>query len=161
MTRPAPARAGFTLVEVVGAFFLTVVVLFLVTGIFVENGRQRAAATALMRERLAATGALALLAEDLEGAVHVVRGEGVDPDAHPWRFEADAPGDLGATAIRFVTQNAPRRNAGEHAGGWVEVEIPEPLQLDGTISAIAATDAALVVDGGRRIWTYDRVCAGI
>ncbi|HPG26586.1 MAG TPA: type II secretion system protein GspJ [Myxococcota bacterium] len=121
MTRPAPARAGFTLVEVVGAFFLTVVVLFLVTGIFVENGRQRAAATALMRERLAATGALALLAEDLEGAVHVVRGEGVDPDAHPWRFEADAPGDLGATAIRFVTQNAPRRNAGEHAGGWVEV----------------------------------------
>jgi len=44
-------RAGFTLIEVVGAFFMMVVILVFITGIFFENGRQREAATDLMRER--------------------------------------------------------------------------------------------------------------
>ncbi|MAG34439.1 MAG: hypothetical protein CL908_26510 [Deltaproteobacteria bacterium] len=114
-------QAGFTLIEVIGAFFLTVVVLFLVTGIFAENGRQRAAAIELMRERLAAAGALDLIASDLEGTIHLARRAGQDPEDHAWRFLAEGSGELGATALRFVTQNAPRSNAAEHATSWVEV----------------------------------------
>lgn len=114
-------RGGFTLIEVIGAFFLTVVVLTLVMGLFTENGRQRSAAIELLRERLAAAGAVELIASDLEGAVHLKRPSGRDPEEHPWRFVAEGGGELGASAFRFVTQNAPRSNPAEHATSWVEV----------------------------------------
>ena len=114
-------RQGFTLIEVVGAFFMMVVILVFITGIFVENGRQRSAATELMRERLSATGTLELLANDLEGAIFVERAEGEDPESHPWRVLAESGGEFGAVAVRFVTQNAPRSNTAEHASNWVEV----------------------------------------
>ena len=97
------------------------IILTLITGIFVENGRQRSAATELMRERLSATGTIELLANDLEGAVFVERAEGADPEAHPWRVLAVGGGEFGAVAVRFVTQNAPRSNTAEHASNWVEV----------------------------------------
>jgi len=114
-------RRGFTLIEVVGAFFMMVVILVFITGIFIENGRQRSAATELMRERLSATGTLDLIASDLEGAVFVAQGEDGDRESHPWRVLAEGVGELGAVALRFVTQNAPRSNTAEHASNWVEV----------------------------------------
>lgn len=112
---------GFTLIEVIGAFFMMVVILVFITGIFIENGRQRSAATELMRERLSATGTLELLANDLEAAVFVARAEGQDPEDHPWQFLADGGGEFGATALRFVTQNGPHNNTAQHASNWVEV----------------------------------------
>ncbi len=118
---PRPRQAGFTLIEVVGAFFLMVVILVLITGFFVENGRQRSAATELMRERLSAAGVLDLLSDDLVAAVFVGRREGEAPEDNAWRFQAEDPGEYGATRLRFVTQNAPRTNPGEHSSGWVEV----------------------------------------
>lgn len=114
-------RSGFTLIEVVGAFFMMVVILVFITGIFFENGRQREAATELMRERLSAMGTLDLLARDLEGAVFLVRGQDADPESHAWRVIAEGGGEYGASAIRFVTQNAPQSNSAEHASNWVEV----------------------------------------
>ena len=116
-------RLGFTLIEVVGAFFMMVVILVFITGIFIENGRQRSAATELMRERLSTTGALDLLASDLEGAIFVAatEAENADPESYPWRVLAEGGGELGAVAIRFVTQNSPRSNTAEHASDWVEV----------------------------------------
>ena len=113
--------AAFTLIEVVGAFFMTIVILVFVTSMFVENGRQRAAATELMRERLSAAGALELLASDLESAVFLARPEGRDPESHPWRFIAADSREYGATAFRFTTQNSPQANRAEHSAGWVEV----------------------------------------
>jgi hypothetical protein len=114
-------RAGFTLIEVVGAFFMMVVILVFITGIFFENGRQREAATELMRERLSAAGTLDLIASDLEGAVFLTRSENENVESHPWRVLAEGTGDYGASAIRFVTQNAPQSNSAEHASNWVEV----------------------------------------
>jgi type II secretory pathway component PulJ len=114
-------QAGFTLIEIVGAFFMMTVVLVFITGIFVENGRQRRAATELMRERLSATGALALVASDLESAVLVAPSESVDPSRHPWQFIAADIGNDGARSIRFVTQNGSDANVGENATSWVEM----------------------------------------
>ena len=119
--RIAPRRAGFTLIEIVGAFFLMVVVLVFMTGIFVENRRQRDAATEMMKERLSASSALALMAADIEAAVLVTPAPGVDPGNHPWQFIGEDDGEFGSTSIRFVTQNAPAMNASEHAASWVEV----------------------------------------
>ena len=114
-------RAGYTLIEILAAFFLMTVLLTLVMGIFVENGRQREAAIELMRERLSSTGALEQLASDLEAAIFVGRAPDVDPGDHPWRFLAVDPGEYGSTALRFVTQNVARDRLAEHASGWAEV----------------------------------------
>jgi type II secretory pathway component PulJ len=116
-------RQGFTLIEVVGAFFMMVVILVFITGMFIENGRQRSAATELIRVQLSANGTLDLIANDLESTVFVARGGNgdSDPGGHPWRILADSGGELGAVAIRFVTQNAPQSNSAENASSWVEV----------------------------------------
>ena len=112
---------GFTLIEVVAAFFLTTVVLFFVTGIFSENGRQRSAATELLRVETTASAALDLIAQDLEGTVFVTRPSGSDPRSHPWRFLGEGSGELGASFVRFQTQNVPRGNLGENASTWVDI----------------------------------------
>ena len=113
-------RAGYTLVEILGAFFIMTIILTLVTGIFVENGRQRAASLGMMSEGLSAAAATEQIVADLEGALFVLPESG-RPDEHPWRFVAEGGGELGADALRFVTQNAPLANRPEHASGWVEV----------------------------------------
>ncbi len=114
-------RRGYTLVEILAAFFIMTVILTLVTGIFVENGRQRAAALGLMRAQLAAASALTQIEHDLEGSLFLAGPEGQSPEDNPWRFFAERYGDEGARAIRFVTQNAPASNPVLHASGWVEV----------------------------------------
>ena len=112
---------GFTLIEVVAAFFLTTVVLFFVTGIFSENARQRSAATELLRVETTASAALDLIAQDLEGTVFVSRPSGSDPRSHSWRFLGEGSGELGASFVRFQTQNVPRGNLGENASTWVDI----------------------------------------
>ncbi|MBK7947798.1 MAG: hypothetical protein IPK00_03425 [Deltaproteobacteria bacterium] len=123
---------GFTLIEVVGAFFMTVLILFFVTGTFVENGRQRAQATALMRERLSTVAALEQVRADFAGAIFLKRGEEDDPDAYPWRVLGTAPGELGSTAVRFVTQAGPRVNPANGSSAWVEVAYFVAEDVDGT-----------------------------
>ncbi len=122
MTHASRTSQGFTLIEVVAAFFMTVVILAFVTGIFVENGRQREAATSLMRERLSAIAALDLIGADFAGALFLVPGdEEEEPDAYPWRFIGTEPGEFGSTSFRFVTQAGPRANAAEGSSAWIEV----------------------------------------
>lgn len=124
--------AGFTLIEVVGAFFMTVLILFFVTGTFVENGRQREQATALMQERLSTVAALDLIASDFAGAIFLKRGEEDDPDAYAWRVLGSAPGELGSTALRFVTQAGPRANPANGSSSWVEVAYFVAEDVDGS-----------------------------
>lgn len=112
---------GFTLIEVIGAFFLTTVILITVTGLFIENGRQRSAATELMRVQTSAHAALDLLAQDLEAALYVAPRQGAPARDHPWRFLAERSGSLGSTLLRFPTQNVPRGNLGAQSSTWVEV----------------------------------------
>jgi hypothetical protein len=113
--------SGYTLIEILGAFFIMTIILTLVTGIFVENGRQRAAALGMMKESLSAAAAINQFAQDVESAVFLTVPTGQRPDENPWRFQADDFGELGARSLRFVTQNAPAANRGLHASRWVEV----------------------------------------
>lgn len=114
------ARLGFTLIEIVGAFFLMVMILGFITGMFIENGRQRDTARELMRERLSAIAALDLIAADLEGAIMVVPGGDEAQRDNPWIFLADESGEVGARRLRFTTQNGPQTLA-EHGSSRVEV----------------------------------------
>jgi len=117
----ASPRSGFTLIEILGAFFIMTVILTLVTGIFVDNGRQRAAALSLMKESLSAAGTLDQIADDLEGAIFLTDSSGGRPDDYAWRFQSDGSGESGARALRFVSQNAPMTNRAEHSSSWVEM----------------------------------------
>lgn len=112
---------GFTLIEILAAVFILTVILTLVTGLFIENGRQRKAALDLMAERLTASGALSMMEQDLAATVFVAKKEDQRPDQHPWRFFAEDSDEHGSTALRFVTQNAPSGSRAEHGSGWVEV----------------------------------------
>ena len=105
-------RSGYTLIEILGAFFIMTIILTLVTGIFVENGRQRAAALALIRESLSATAVLDQVSQDLEAAIFLKDSSGRQPDEYAWRFFADDYGELGSQSIRFDR----RRRLGHHAG---------------------------------------------
>lgn len=117
----ARRRRGFTLIEVVGAFMLTIVILVFVTGLFIENGRQREAASALLNEGLSAVSALDLVGADFAGAIFLKRGDEDDPEGHPWRILGASPGDLGSTEVRFVTQAGPTTNAATGSSAWIEV----------------------------------------
>lgn len=120
-TGPVSRRnVGYTLVEILGAFFIMTIILTLVTGIFVENGRQRAASLGMMNEGLSAAATIEQIAADLEGALFLTSQDG-RPDENPWRFASDGFGDLGADSLRLVTQNAPVANPAQHASNWVEV----------------------------------------
>ncbi|HKK51581.1 MAG TPA: type II secretion system protein GspJ [Myxococcota bacterium] len=144
-------RAGYTLVEILAAFFLMTVLLALVMGIFVENGRQREAAIELMRERLSATGALQQIASDLESALFVARASEVDPRDHPWQFLALDSSDQGATRLRFVTQNAPRSSLAEHASTWVEVAYFLEEDRDGDLVLWRWRSSRPPSEAGRRL----------
>ncbi|MBW1884806.1 MAG: prepilin-type N-terminal cleavage/methylation domain-containing protein, partial [Deltaproteobacteria bacterium] len=91
---------GYTLIEILGAFFIMTIILTLVTGIFAENGRQRAAALGLMRESLSAAATLDQLAQDLESALFLTNKAGRRPDENPWRFLSEGLGETGAVALR-------------------------------------------------------------
>ena len=129
--------AGFTLIEVMGAFLVTIVVMLFVVGTFQESGRQQDAAMEKMRVETTAAAALDLLVQDLEGALYLARPEGRDARDHPWLFLAEDSGELGARTLRFQTQNVARGNLGEHASTWVDVvyflseeeEDPDALHL--------------------------------
>ena len=114
-------RAAFTLIEVLGAFFMTTIVLVLVSGIFMQNGRQREAATELLRVETTASAALDILSRDLEASVYLSRSETRSSNEHPWIFLAEGAGELGATRLRFQTQNVSRENLAENASTWIDV----------------------------------------
>ncbi len=131
------ASRGFTLIEVMGAFLVTIVVMLFVVGTFSESGRQQDAAMEKMRVETTASAALDLLAQDLEGALYLARPESRDARDHPWLFLAEDTGPLGARTLRFQTQNVARGNLAEHASTWVDVvyflteeeEEPDALRL--------------------------------
>lgn len=113
--------AGFTLIEVMGAFLITTVVMLFVIGTFRESGRQQDAAMEKMRVETNAAAALDVLAQDLEGALYLARPGNRDARDHPWLFLAEDSGELGARTLRFQTQNVSRGNLSEHASTWVDV----------------------------------------
>ena len=118
---PFHGARGYTLIEILAAFFLMTILLTLVASVFAENGRQRQASLGLMRESLSAAAVLDQLAQDFEGALFLANKADRRPDENPWRFFAEGLSDSGAMSVRFVTQNAPAANVAQHASGWVEV----------------------------------------
>jgi prepilin-type N-terminal cleavage/methylation domain-containing protein len=119
MGRRAPERrAGFTLIELMAAVFLTAVVLTLAVNVFIDLSRQADAAVHLVSGARRATSVLDRIASDLERAVLVQRAPGQDPLSHPWLFLAER-GEHGADRLKFVTRG--RRPRGDDDGADLEL----------------------------------------
>ena len=85
-------RSGFTLIEVLGAVFLTGVVLAVAVSLQVNLSEQSERAIEVMRVDLTASAVLDRVARDVSGASLLVRpSEETDPNLHPWFFYSLQP----------------------------------------------------------------------
>ena len=92
-TRPdrSHSAAGFTLIEVLAAVFLTSIVIAVALSFFVSLSRSTEAATNRTRDGRRALAVIDRVARDLEGAYLLVKPAGIDPLEHPQR-RPSAPG---------------------------------------------------------------------
>jgi type II secretory pathway component PulJ len=109
--RASRAAAGFTLIEVVAAVFLTAVVLGLALSIYVYLSDATLAAQARTRDGRHALAILDRVARDLQGAYLLAKPPELDPLFHPWIFLAENHTESeGADRVKFVTRNHRPRN---------------------------------------------------
>jgi type II secretory pathway component PulJ len=107
------ARAGFTLIEVLGVMLLTSLVFSVALQFYVDLSNQSLHATETMRDWRRATAVLDRVANDLEHAVLVSKPEETDPLAHPWLFLAESRhSTVGADRVKFMRRRAPARDDG-------------------------------------------------
>lgn len=107
--------AGFTLIEVLAAVFLTSVVISVALAFFVNLSRSTEAAAATTQEARRAFAVLDRVARDLEGAYLLVKPPALDPLAHPWIFRAESSVSTeGADRIMFTSRNYRPRNPTAH-----------------------------------------------
>jgi prepilin-type N-terminal cleavage/methylation domain-containing protein len=108
-------RAGFTLIEVLAAVFLTAVVMTIAISFFVELSDATDAAAAKARRGRNALTVLDRVARDLEGAYLLAKPPELDPLLHPWIFVAEShEGDSASDRVRFVTRSHRPRNRLDH-----------------------------------------------
>jgi prepilin-type N-terminal cleavage/methylation domain-containing protein len=119
--RPAQ-RAGFTLIEVLAAVFLTSVVIGVAVSFYINLSDHSTRAAARTRETLHAAALLDRVATDLKNATMLVKAEDEDPLSHPWYFTAEQyDGSIGADRVKFITRaNQPRVTA-YHSADLVQV----------------------------------------
>jgi prepilin-type N-terminal cleavage/methylation domain-containing protein len=165
--RRRPAHAGFTLIEVLAAVFLTAIVMAVAIAFQVQLGDATTRARELIRTQRRAVTILDRIARDLQGAYLLVKPGPVDPLDHPWVFLGEKlSGSESADAVKFVTRNfrahtvdGPTsdvavlayylRKAPDEPGyqlmRWLSPRLPE--SLDREFPAEDNEDAMIVADG--------------
>jgi type II secretory pathway component PulJ len=114
MIRP-PRRAGFTLIEVLGAIVVTAMVLGFATDYYIDLSRATNRAAGHTRDIRHATALLDRIARDFESTLLIVKPAETDPLAHPWLFLAESRySESGADQIKFVTRSFRPRRSQEH-----------------------------------------------
>jgi prepilin-type N-terminal cleavage/methylation domain-containing protein len=100
--RHAEERAGFTLLEVLAAIFLTSIVITFAVSFYIDLANASRRALERTRESLRGTAVVARIARDLSNASFVVKAEEADPLSHPWFFVAESRVAFdGADLIKF------------------------------------------------------------
>ena len=106
LRRPSPPNAGFTLIEVLAAVFLTSIVIAAALAFFVGLSASTEAAAAKTQHGRHAVAVLDRIARDLEGAYLLVKRPEDDPLTHPWWFIAESSASMdGADRLMFTSRN--------------------------------------------------------
>ena len=149
--RPAVRARGFTLIEVLGAIFLTSVVVTVAVSFFLNMSNASNRALESMQEGLRASIVLDRIARDLSGATLLTRDPSADPYSHPWYFTATSQYTFaGADRIKFTTRSQQPRVSNTHGSDLAEVSFFTTEEEDGTYTLYRWVSNALplAVDDG-------------
>jgi prepilin-type N-terminal cleavage/methylation domain-containing protein len=143
------SAAGFTLIEVLAAVFLTAVVMSVAIAMFVNLSDSTDAAAAKARQGRLALAVIDRIARDLEGAYLLATPAGVDPLNHPWVFMAEShEGGSGSDRVRFITRNHRPRNPYDHGSDLAVVTYMLHESENGRgFDLLRAVQPGLAVDG--------------
>lgn len=116
-------RAAFTLIEMLGVLFLVSLVLSQSVSFYFDISERGLEATERARDARRGAAVLDRVARDLQNTRLVVKPGEVDPLDHPWLFRAEEErGEVGATQLKFVTQNAEARSSTSEIATFTVVE---------------------------------------
>ena len=111
MSRRGARAAGFTLIELMAAVFLTTVVLSLAWAIFLNLSSGLETARERVRESRHALAILDRVARDLGGTYLLAKPPELDPLFHPWVFLAESHTESpGSDRVKFITRSHRPRN---------------------------------------------------
>ena len=130
------ARSGFTLIEVLGAVFLTSVVLAVAVSLQVNLSEQSERAIEVMRVDLRASAVLDRIARDVSGASLLVRpSEETDPNEHPWFFTASSRNAFGGSdALKFISRNQRPSVSSSHLSDLAQIAYFTMTEDDGSVT---------------------------
>ena len=131
-----PRRSGFTLIEVLGAVFLTSVVLAVAVSLQVNLSEQSERAIEVMRVDLRASAVLDRVARDVSGASLLVRpSEEIDPNLHPWFFTASSRNAFGGSdAVKFISRNQRPSVSSSHISELAQIAYFTTTEEDGSVT---------------------------
>ena len=129
-------RSGFTLIEVLGAVFLTGVVLAVAVSLQVNLSEQSERAIEVMRVDLTASAVLDRVARDVSGASLLVRpSEETDPNLHPWFFTASSRNAFGGSdAVKFISRNQRPSVSSSHISELAQIAYFTTTEEDGSVT---------------------------
>ena len=129
-------RSGFTLIEVLGAVFLTSVVLAVAVSLQVNLSEQSERAIEVMRVDLRASAVLDRVARDVSGASLLVRpSEEIDPNLHPWFFTASSRNAFGGSdALKFISRNQRPSVSSSHISELAQIAYFTTTEEDGSVT---------------------------
>ena len=139
---------GFTLIEVLGAIFLTTIVLAVAVSLFINLSNQSERAVEVMRTDLRASAVLDRVARDLAGASLLVRpSEDTDPNAHPWFFTSESQNAFGSSdSLKFISRNQRPSIATAHASELAQIAYFTTFEEDGSATLYRWSSSSLPPD---------------
>jgi prepilin-type N-terminal cleavage/methylation domain-containing protein len=115
-------QAGFTLIEVLAAVFLTTMVIGIAVSFYINLSDHSMRAAKRMRETLHAVALLDRVANDVRAASMIVKAEDADPLSHPWYFVAEQyASSYGADRVKFITRSNQPRVTAYHSSDLAQV----------------------------------------
>ncbi len=132
-----PRRAGFTLIEVMAAIFLTSMVITFAVSFYINLANISQAAIIRTRQTLQATSAIERVARDLASTAFIVKSEETDPLAHPWAFVAESRFAFdGSDLIRFNSRSKSPGEGAYHDSDLLQIVYQAIDEEDGSLTLL-------------------------
>ena len=135
--RPERGRrpAGFTLIEVMAAIFLTAMVITFAVSFYIDLSNASQRALSQTRESLKLVSVKDRINRDISNAVIVVKAEDEDPMSHPWFFVAESYNAFdGSDMIKFNARSNSPGDGPFHVSDLIQVSYQAAEEEDGSLT---------------------------
>lgn len=142
-----PRGAGFTLIEVMAAIFLTSMVITFAVSFYIDLANVSQAAISRTRQTLQATSAVERVARDLASTAFIVKSEETDPLSHPWAFVAESRFAFdGSDLIRFNSRSKSPGDGRHHDSDLLQIAYQTVEEEDGSLTLLRWSSPGLPTD---------------